>query len=167
MDIRFHENISLSPAWLTVPAYMVELQRQGYAETPQHGPAWNDAALVMYDTFGAAVGWLAYRYGQESGSWWIIAAYVEPIHRLCGIHSALFTALVERAKGAGILTINSGVHKDNTASQRAMQRQGRELVGYQYRYTVKPWNEGVKLGLDKEPLRSPWDSGDRQYGGSA
>lgn len=145
MDIRWHENLGLSAAWEQVPAYMQELQRDGIAERPGHGPAWNDAAMVAYGVEPTLpVGWLAYRPNDYVGSWWIVSAYVLPSWRGKGVHTALFEALVKRAQERGdILSIQCGTSVNNVRAQKAFERQGRELVGYQYRYVVKEWLDGA------------------------
>lgn len=141
--VQQYDNCGHSPAWPMVPSAMLDLQAQGLAFEPHQAPAYNDGCLVAVDENGASVGFLAYRHDDLKCSWFIMLAYVAPQHRRKGIHTALFSALVERATKRGdILAIESGTHVNNKAAQAAFDAQGRERQAIMYTYKIKDWMDG-------------------------
>lgn len=92
---------------------------------------------------GQAIGFLIYRYDDLKCSWFIVLAWVLEEHRRKGIHTALFTALVERAKKRGdILSIDCGTHINNVAAQAAFEAQGRAKTAIMYSFHLKDWLDG-------------------------
>lgn len=89
------------------------------------------------------LGFLIYRHDDVQCSWFVMLAYVDPAHRRQGIHSSLFSALVDRAKHRGdILSIHCGTHIDNFAAQSAFEKQGRAKTAIMYSFPIKDWLDG-------------------------
>ncbi|MDX0487524.1 GNAT family N-acetyltransferase [Sinorhizobium medicae] len=141
--VRFYENCGHSPAWPLVPRAMIDLEDRGVDFQPHVSPVWTDACMAAIGEDGKAIGFLIYRYDQVKCSWFIMLAYVVPEHRRRGIHTALFSALVDRAKQRGdILSIDCGTHVKNTAAQAAFEAQGRAKIAIMYSFHLKDWADG-------------------------
>lgn len=99
--------------------------------------------MVALDESGNAVGFLIYRYDEMRSSWFILLAWVPEDQRRQGIHTAMFHALLDRAKARDdILTIECGTHIDNHAAQAAFERQGRKAHAVMYTYHLRDWLTG-------------------------
>ena len=145
--IRLFNNVGHSPAWPLVITAIKALEEEGIGFQPFVAPVYNDSALVSFGDNGHVEGFLIYRYDDVKCSWFILLAYVLPEHRRKGIHTALFSALVERAKKRGdILSIDCGTHIDNRAAQAAFEAQGRVKTAIMYSYSLRDWVDG------KDPL---------------
>ena len=132
-----------SPAWPLIPYALAELRDAGLDHQPFVPPVWNDAVMLALGPAGDCRGFIAYRVDEMRSGWFIMLSYVPEDFRRQGIHTALFEALVARAKAKGdILRIESGTHVDNIAAQRAFERQGRHAVAIHYTYNVKHWLDG-------------------------
>ena len=141
--VSFFENCGHSPAWRLIPQAVLELDASGFGFHPYQPPVWNDPCLLCCDENGNAKGFLVYRYDQQRCTWFILLAYTAPNHRRSGVHTALFQALVERArKRDDILAIDSGTHALNTAAQAAFEAQGRKQVAVSYEYRLRDWLPG-------------------------
>ena len=136
MKIEWFENVGHSPAWTYYPQAQMELFQYGYAEAPHVPPEWNDTALVATHANGEVLGWIIYRVDSRRNTWYIMNSYTMPGDRRTGVFSALFTALVERARLRKITSIDSGTHINNVAAQAAFASQGRHKVGIIYAYPV-------------------------------
>lgn len=140
--ISYFENCGHSPAWPLVPRAMLDLDQSGIGFQPHVSPVWNDPCLVSIED-GKPKGFLIYRYDEQKCSWFILLAYVLPLYRRQGIHTALFRGLVERAERRGdILSIDCGTHQDNLPAQAAFEAQGRKKVAIMYEYRIKDWITG-------------------------
>ena len=92
---------------------------------------------------GKAIGFLIYRYDDLKCAWFILLAWVSEDHRRMGIHTALFNALVARAKKRGdILSIDCGTHIENHVAQAAFEAQGRAKTAVMYSFRLKDWLDG-------------------------
>ncbi len=141
--VKLFDNAGHSPAWPLVPHAMLDLEAQGFGFQPHVAPVWNDGCLAAINDDGEAMGFLIYRYDSFKCSWFIMLAWVAPAHRRKGIHTAMFTALVERAKKRGdILAIECGTHIDNVAAQAAFEAQGRTKTAIMYAYHLRDWLDG-------------------------
>jgi ribosomal protein S18 acetylase RimI-like enzyme len=141
VKISLYSNCSHSPAWPMIPEHMDELVKGGLAETPYEYPAWNDVALVAFDDeHNSPIGFLIYRYYDFNASWFIMQAYVRPEHRRRGVHTALFEALVARARARkDIREIRCGTSVHNHAAQAAFEKQGRKPYAIYYGFEVPGW----------------------------
>lgn len=141
--VRFYENCGHSPAWPLVPRAMIDLEDRGVDFQPHVSPVWTDACMAAIGEEGKAIGFLIYRYDEVKCSWFIMLAYVAPEHRRKGIHTTLFSALVDRAKQRGdILSIDCGTHVNNTTAQAAFEAQGRAKTAIMYSFHLKDWADG-------------------------
>jgi len=135
--IRQFDNVGHSPAWPLIPAAMAELETMGFGFHPSHPPVWHDHCLVLLHDYEVR-GFMVYRHEEALASWFILLAWVSPVWRRSGIHTALFSALVERAEARGdILSINSGTHPDNLPAQAAFEAQARNKSAIMYRYPIR------------------------------
>lgn len=141
--VQMFNDAGHSPAWPLVPHAMVDIEKMGFDFQPHVAPAWNDPCMAAIDEHGRAIGFLIYRYDAVKSSWFIMLSWVKPEHRRKGVHSALFNALVERAKKRGdILMIDCGTHVNNHAAQAAFAAQGRAQTAIMYSYHLKDWTDG-------------------------
>ncbi|WP_322883131.1 GNAT family N-acetyltransferase [Sinorhizobium medicae] len=140
--IRFYEYCGHSPAWRLVAHAMVDLGERGF-----HGPrpAWPSSkspCMAAIDKDGKAIGLITYA-GETI--WTIQLAYVSPEHRRKGIHTALFNALVDKAKKQGdIFSIETVTHVNNMAAQAAFEAQGRIKESINYSFRLKDWGDGTE-----------------------
>ncbi|WP_412549711.1 GNAT family N-acetyltransferase [Sinorhizobium medicae] len=142
-SVRFYENCGHSPAWPLVPRAMIDLEDRGFDFQPHVLPMWNDPCMAAISDDGSPMGFLIYRYDEVNCSWFVMLAYVVPEHRRTGVHTALFSALVDRAKQRGdILSIYCGTHVNNTAAQAAFEAQGRAKKAIMYSFHLKDWADG-------------------------
>lgn len=138
-----YDNVGHSPAWPFIPHAQVELDSVSMYFQPAVGPTYSDPCLIMFNEDDEVMGYLVYQSDSRRSTWWIALAYTLPGHRRKGVHSALFTALVERAKLRGdILAIESGTHVNNKAAQAAFEKQGRIPISISYAYDIKNWVDG-------------------------
>lgn len=143
VTIRQFDNVGHSPAWPFIPVALQELVESGVGEHPQVGPVYNDPALIAFDHNLNMLGFLIYRYNDVRSGWFIMLSWVRQSHRREGIHTKLFQTLVERAYLRGdILNIECGTHVDNTAAQRAFEKQGRIAKGIIYSFPIREWAMG-------------------------
>lgn len=141
--ILFYSNCGHSPAWPLVPHALLDLENAGLGFQPLVAPAYNDPCMAAIDDDGKAVGFLIYRYDDVKCSWFILLAWVAPSVRRTGLHSAMFTALVDRGRKRGdILSIECGTHVDNIVAQAAFEAQGRKKTAIMYAFTLKDWVDG-------------------------
>lgn len=143
-SIKQWDRLRLSPAWKFVTEACEELDNAGFVEQGTAEPPHpDDEALIALRHDGLVLGFLSYRYDDRWSNWWITMAWVQKRFRQNGIHTALFKALVERAKAHGDITsIESGTHKDNVVAQKAFENQGRKLVVLGYSYPIRDHVEG-------------------------
>ncbi len=70
---------------------------------------------------GAAVGGLLVTFEwsdwRNAPMWWLQSVYVEPEARGCGVFTALFAAVRERARAAGAAALRLYVERDNKPAQ--------------------------------------------------
>ena len=155
LSISFFQDCGHSPAWQMIPSVLVELDQSGLGFHPYQGPVWNDPCLMSHDEAGRPTGFLVYRYNSERSSWFVMLAYVIPEARRQGIHTALFQALIDRARKRGdILMIESGTHIDNLTAQAAFAAQGRKKVAISFEYRLLDRLPG-KSHLDLEQEAGP------------
>jgi len=144
--IRFYENAGASPTFDWIPNVLAELIDEGLR--PDFDPMnvmGNDAMFVSF-VDGMPVAFMAYRPDPYLAKWWIVLSYTLPDFRGQGHHTALFEALVDRAKSKGnIKSIESGTHVDNARAQDAFARQGRVPVGLIFSYAVPGTVEAAPL----------------------
>ena len=141
LTIQLFDNCGLSPALNMMQRLQIELEERGFADYNNLLPMYNDPALVAY-TGDSPCGAMVYRYDHVFSSWFILGSYVKPEWRLMGVHTKLFTTLVERAKLRGDITkINSGTHVDNLPSRRSQEKQGRRAVHIFYEYLLREYEE--------------------------
>lgn len=141
--IEFFNDAGHSPAWPLVPHAMIDIEKMGFDFQPHVAPAWNDPCMAALDEQGKAIGFLIYRYDAMKSSWFIMLAWVPEEHRRKGVHTAMFNALVERAKKRNdILMIECGTHVNNRAAQAAFEHQGRKAYAVMYSYHLRDWLTG-------------------------
>lgn len=144
------ENQGLSPAVTMAQKMHMELLDKNLVSPSVMHPVWNDPALVAYDK-DIPVGTIVYRYVTERATWFILSAYVEPEYRRMGVHTLLFSTLIERARIRGdILAIESGTHVNNHASIASMKKQGRVAVSINFDYRLKDF-EAPLSPLEMKP----------------
>lgn len=83
---------------------------------------------------GDIVGAMIFTELQGLSEFWIDVSFILEEHRRKGIHTALFTKLVEHAENVGIKRIQCEVVNTNAASKAAMEAQGRKAFSTIYRY---------------------------------
>ncbi|MDX1065994.1 GNAT family N-acetyltransferase [Sinorhizobium medicae] len=138
--IRFYENCGYSPAQRLVALAMVEIEERGFHGRRLGWPMPETPCMAAIDKEGNAIGLLTY-FGESD--WQIVLAYVSPEHRRKGIHTALHTALVDKAKKQGnVFSINSNTHVNNLAAQAAFKAQGRVKEFINYSFPLKDWGDG-------------------------
>lgn len=143
---KWFEKISLSPAWELVPRCFVELQDKGFLDGPSWWPDWNSHVVVAFNEHGCAIGFIAYTIAEHTAKASICGAWVNPESRGIGVHSEMFAAMVRKLEAdENVTEIVTMTHAANVAAQSAFLKQGRVLVGYQYRYIVSAPKEGIEV----------------------
>ena len=143
--------------WGPVRAIYAEGIESGKATFDQEVPdwsAWDGAHLrearLVARVDGAVAGWAAlmpisarpcYRGVGE------VSVYVAGWARGRGVGLGLLTALVTASEAAGIWTLHSSIHADNTVSQRMHERAGFRVIGRRERIALRPdgWADTILM----------------------
>ncbi|MDX0840628.1 GNAT family N-acetyltransferase [Sinorhizobium medicae] len=153
--IRFYENCSHSPAGPLAQQAMIELEEleeRGFHDPTHAWPTFIGPCVAAIDEDGRAIGLMG--YDRHPAIWVTTLAYVAPEHRRKGIHTDLFTALVDKAKQQGnILSIDSRTHVKNLAAQAVFEAQGRTKEFIEYTFRLK--DEVVVEEPTAEEMRMP------------
>jgi GNAT superfamily N-acetyltransferase len=96
---------------------------------------WNHKALVAEEE-GEILGILTYEAVDWTRSWSVVLGYVRPAHRRKGIYTALWEALVAKAREEKRTYIDGTTHRDNAEMQATMERLGRKLRYFGYRFEL-------------------------------
>lgn len=139
-EIKHFDMIGQSPdaVWLAVRGWHELIE----AAIPRNRSgamlvSWDHKAIVAHDA-GGPVGVLTWSDQEHLNHIWINFAYVIPSCRRQGCHTALFQALVGRARELKRRQILSGSTVGNEASRAAQARQGRVETGVTTIFRVGP-----------------------------
>lgn len=146
-DVKRYENVGFSPAWDYIPHALASIQRSGLQPPRNTSPAVDEPVLIAFDKVTKEVaGFMVYKYLETMSEWWISLSFIRHQYRREGIHTLLFSTLVERAKARDdILAINCGTHVDNLPAQAAFEKQGRVPVSIVYSYPIRQFYKDVPL----------------------
>jgi GNAT superfamily N-acetyltransferase len=97
--------------------------------------AWDHNAFVAFDHYNQAVGVLTYAKIDHLKEWSICIGYVLPERRRTKVYTALWEALVERARTLGVSVITSSTAMHNASMRSAAFKQHRveQAVVLEYR----------------------------------
>jgi GNAT superfamily N-acetyltransferase len=120
----------------------MKLAVHGWAELLDGSPngaqliSWGHKAIVAYYE-GLAVGVLTWSDQEHINQLWINLAYVAPDARRLGCHTAMFEALIDKAREMKRATIGSGAAIGNKPSLASMRKQGRVQRAITTEYHVR------------------------------
>jgi ribosomal protein S18 acetylase RimI-like enzyme len=125
-------------AWNAAMAWETE-QRQLDRETLQRGIAGvfeqpQRGFYLIAERDGVAVGGLLVTYEwsdwRAGDFWWIQSVYVHPDARRCGVFSALYAAVAQRANAAGAVGMRLYVETENSRAQATYEGLGMQRCHY-------------------------------------
>lgn len=96
---------------------------------------WDDKIIVLKDE-ELIVAVMSYRGLKHLNSNSVSLAYISEGYRSKGLYPLLYNKLKEITKADGLKYVTSGTHINNIEAQKALQKVGRTITGYDYRDEV-------------------------------
>ncbi len=135
VEIRHFKTIGRTP--------LLPLAVRGWAELIEVGHhdggfllAWDQEAVGAFDDDGAAIGVLTWMDQGWQNAIAIALGYVVPERRRQGVHTAMWNALIVKARERGRPVILSGGLISNVECRAMMRTQGRAEYGFLTQYVV-------------------------------
>jgi len=137
MEIRHYNNMTRTPALALAVEGWMWLVKKGHTDGG-FVLNWEQKAILALRENAVPVGVLTWSDQPWNASVFVNLAYVKLAFRRTGVHTAMFDALVERARELGRPTILSGAMKTNNVSRHAMKAQGRVEYAVMTKFDVPP-----------------------------
>jgi GNAT superfamily N-acetyltransferase len=136
MEIRHFEGIGHTPVLRLAVRCWHQLLEAGLIDDGGIAVGWDHQGIAAFGDYGELLGALTWVDQPWANQLFIFLAYVLPEHRRQGVHTAMFAALVEKARALKRPVIASGTSIDNHVSRQMMAAQGRTESGVYSRYRV-------------------------------